>query len=226
MDNQFMSSNDYDERRENYFRQQCKVMAPKLKTLCACTIIGFVLAVIAILSGIILGVASVFIGPSAEGILNALIILFLIISTVNAIIYGVSVIMMKEYDERFLLAGIMYIIYEISNSLKQVFDNGFVKLFAFVGSILGLIFVANFAAAMNECLLGINNRLAESWDLFKKIYIITLIASGVCLVIAFIPGIRGLGALGLFLAGLAFLVIGIWQIVLLFQSASAMSKYN
>ena len=146
---------------------------------------------------------------------------------VNALIFGINIILMRDVDDRFQTAGIFYIIYYIlSNAMDLIFDQNIVgSTFNIIGAILGLIYITNFTSAMSDSLWHINNALADNWMTFKKVFFGLLIASLACVVLAFIPIINILAAIALVIIAIGLIGVGIWQLVLLFMSAGAVRNY-
>ncbi len=214
---------DYTKIDEDYARQdaekRCKIMAPKLTALCVCTIVGFVLTILSFFVGIICGILRTdTTGP---------VIVMVALIVVNALVFGINIILMRDADDRFQTAGIFYIIYYIlSNAMDLIFDQNIVgSTFNIIGAILGLIYITNFTSAMSDSLWHINNALADNWMTFKKVFFGLLIATLACVVLAFIPIINILAAIALVIIAIGLIGVGIWQLVLLFMSAGAVRNY-
>lgn len=212
------SDYEYEQNKRNYLKGVCSAMAPKLNILCISTIIGIVIAVINVILAFAygLGLKIAFFGLLA----------FLFLAFVNCMVYGIVLCTMKGQDNGFMTAGITYIVYQIlysaGNGIFSYFWFG--KLAQIVSFIFGLIFILSFVGAMNEILLGVDNYLAESWMIFKKYFSIALIATIVCVILAYVPIIKILAAIGLIISMIALLVLFIWQIILLFKTKNAMQN--
>ncbi len=83
-----------------------------------------------------------------------------------------------------------------------------------------------FTRALSALTFNVNSTLADSWDLLRKVYIISLVTgvvAGFCVIIPFI-GILAAVVLGLYM--FAMLGMGIWEMVMIILTSIAMGKYK
>ena len=195
-------------------------MAPKFTILCILTVIGIVISVM----NFFLGIAY------QKGSLSAVLGLLLcaVIAFVNCLVYGIVLCTMKGQDSRFMAAGVSYIIFQaLYTSGSGLFsDRWFGMIFELAGIVLGLVFIFSFVSAVSEVLSGVDDRLAKSWDTFKKFIAGILIGILACILMMFVLILSALGALGLMILGIALIGMFIWQIVLLFMTAGAMRNFR
>lgn len=78
---------------------------------------------------------------------------------------------------------------------------------------------------MTAALNSVNDDIAKGWGNLKNLYVYALIGMGACFILIFIPLIGSLASFVLFLCDIAFLVAGIWEISLIYESAKALNSY-
>ena len=114
--------NDYDSRKDEYLRKQAEFMGNKIgilfKLQIAMLIVGLVIILLSVLAGIIM-----FITNGSKLIVYLIIVPAALITLGLGIYYGVTLISMKEYDERYSTAGVLYIVYAILNAIHDFFSN-------------------------------------------------------------------------------------------------------
>lgn len=144
------------------------------------------------------------------------------------VIYAGIMISMKEYDGKYMTAGILYIFGEALSLLKEFLSEtslswvaGFASL---ASSILLLISLLLFVNAIKDDVASFNSYLSGSWEGFKKMYIAMIVISVVGALVAIV--FQGLGALIILISSILALILSIWQIVLLYKSGKAMLAFK
>lgn len=226
--NGYTNGYEDEEERENYLKEKAAFMWPKLSIMFWVVIGGIIFAVISIALELIAAVYTVIkTGASepGEGFL-ALTIAIGLVGVVLNIVYGIALIMMKKYDERYRTAGICYIISEVLDFIYQdiIGENGIGLLIGLAGIIVSVVSMFCFYNAIQDDISSFNGHLAESWNSLKKMTIALFIVMGVGMIVILIS-LVGLGEFILFIAVIMGIIVGIWQIVLLYKSFNAMKNY-
>ena len=218
--------NDYDSRKDEYLRKQAEFMGNKIgilfKLQIAMLIVGLVIILLSVLAGVIM-----FVTNGSTLIVYLIIVPAALITLGLGIYYGVTLISMKEYDERYSTAGVLYIIYAILNSIHDFFSNsdGLGNFINLIGAVVAMISLMFFINAITEDVAPFDGYISESWNLFKKTYIGMVIGLGVGLCLTLIR-FFGLAMLVIGICTILGLVVGIWQIVLLYKTSESMKRYT
>ena len=142
------------------------------------------------------------------------------------IIYSIILFSLKKYDSEFGLAGIFNILSGIFTFIKLFlsYDFSSLVLYFFI-AVFSLISLLKFAGAMSSCLYSVNVSISNSWNTYRKAYIITVILCGLG-VLALKSGISLLTGFILIVCIIAVLWITIWNLVLLYKSFYAMKTFT
>lgn len=217
---QFNSDAEYEEQKRRYKQKACKDASLKFTLLCISTIMG-----------IAIGLFTVFFSFISQifwfGSFRYALYFFMAISFVNFLFYGLVLCTLSSQESGFLKAGITYILYSVLYYLgRYIFeDTWYGTIFMIVGMVLGLIYIYNFIASTGEILYGVDNYLAMCWDTYRKWITFILFATLGCLLVFFVPIINLIAAVGVIILGIASIVIQVWEIILMFKTASAFKNY-
>ena len=155
-----------------------------------------------------------------------LILAVLVILALGAL--GISIAMivimfrMGKYDDDFKYAGIFVLVSSLIQAGGNIAGSDVVKIIA---SVFSVLYIFKFTKAMTAALNSVNDDIAKGWGNLKNLYVYALIGMGACFILIFIPLIGSLASFVLFLCAIAFLVAGIWEISLIYESAKALNSY-
>ena len=174
----------------------------KFRTLCIIEIVQLILAVLAVIGGLI--------GA------DFLAILCVLVSLAAAIIYLVVVMGLKEYNDLFRTAGLFYISKEILNFISGMFIPEPLKtILGIVTVILNIMYILKFCEACVELLKDKNRNVAESWERYRSYSICYFVAAIIFKILSFIPVINHLTGLFALAATACSIVLLVWHIILL-----------
>ena len=149
------------------------------------------------------------------------------ISLVLSIIHGGTLLSMGKQMDDFSSAGVMYILAQIASLLKSVFSaSGLGSLFNLVSLGLSIAFLLKFCAAMISCFDTIGSGMSASWESFKTVYLVGTIGALGSVFLVLVPGLAGLAVIGVYGFSVMMIIVGIWEIVLLRQSAVEFLEYT
>ena len=144
----------------------------KFRTLCIIEIVQLILAVLAVIGGLI--------GA------DFLAILCVLVSLAAAIIYLVVVMGLKEYNDLFRTAGLFYISKEILNFISGMFIPEPLKtILGIVTVILNIMYILKFCKACEELLEDKHRGVADSWNRYGGYMICYLVATIIFKIISF-----------------------------------------
>ncbi len=182
----------------------------KFRTLCIIEIVQLILAVLAVIGGLI--------GA------DFLAILCVLVSLAAAIIYLVVVMGLKEYNDLFRTAGWFYLSKEILNFITELYSLGLVKdIFGIIAVILNIMYILKFCKACEELLEDKHRGVADSWNRYGGYMICYLVATIIFKIISLILTISlpmGIFALVGVVCGIIFMV---WHIILLGDTDAVLS---
>lgn len=129
---------------------------------------------------------------------------------------------MGKYNDGFKYAVLFIIISFIISLFSFFVDSIAVPLLTPVFPILSTFkYINTMALILNP----VNKKLASGWGNLQLLYIYTLIAAGVSIIMGAISSARDLSAFVLYVCLFAMLVAKIWEINLIYDSAKAMNSY-
>lgn len=202
-------------------------MSRKCNTLFVISIISLILSAVAIIMAVSALTSS---RQSYSDLKNTatMVIIIYVASLILSIFYGATILSMGTYMDDFSSAGGLYIGAQICSFLKNIFGSGnsLGSICNLVGAALSIVFILKFSAGMINCFDAIDNYMAGSWESFKTTYLVGTIGTFVSALIAIMPGLTGLGFFGVIGFAIMMIIVGIWQIVLLRQSANEFAVYS
>lgn len=219
---------EHDAKRDEYLKRQANVMGNKVMLLFKLTILSIIMALASVVVMLIIAVYTVMYGGSEE------IVMYVAwgvvaISFIIQLIYAGVMISMKEFDGKYLTSGILYILGQSFSVAKEVLGeieslSMFASLASLASSIVLLISLFFFIAAIKDDVAPFNSYLSGSWEGFKRANIGVVIITVIGVALAFI--LPGLGGFVLFIGALIGIVISIWQIVLLYKTGKSMLAFK
>lgn len=199
-------------------------LGKKLSVLFAISVMNVIILVITFI--ISMGAISADSYSEVKGASDALIVI-LIITVVLAIIYGVTICSMGKYNEELSSAGPIYIADQICSVISNLLGrSGAGSLFNLISLALSIVFVLKFCAGMISCFEAIASSMASTWESFKTVFLVSVIGMLASVFLVFMPGLAGLAVLGVIGFTIMSIVVAIWQIVILRQSATEMLEYT
>ena len=196
-------------------------MSRKCNTLFVISIISLILSAVAIIMALSVLTSS---RQSYSDLKNTatMVIIIYVASLVLSIFYGATILSMGTYMDDFSSAGGLYIGAQICTFLKNIFGSGNAlgSICNLVGAALSIVFIFKFSAGMINCFDAIDNYMAGSWESFKTTYLVGTIGTFASALIAITPGLTGLGFFGVIGFAIMMIIVGIWQIILLRESAN------
>jgi hypothetical protein len=150
------------------------------------------------------------------------------VSIVLAIVFGSTLISMGQYMDDFSAAGALYIASQICSVLKTILgsSSGLGSIFSLVSMGLSIAYVIKFSGAMIACFDIIVSYMSDSWATFKTLFLVGTIGSVACVFGVFFPGLAQLALLGVYGFLIMLVIVGIWQIILLRESAQVFLEYT
>ena len=144
---------------------------------------------------------------------------------VGTILYCVSLFSLGGYYDAFKTAGILMLVCTGLTLVKNLVPEGLASLVALVSAILKIFQMKYFVEGSETSLRGVDAKLSEKWDLYWRAYMITLIATIVCELGIYAPGLSSIAGVGEAICSIAALIIGIWMLVLINQTSQAHLKF-
>ena len=142
-----------------------------------------------------------------------------------AIAYCVVLISMGAYYEAFTYSGILMIIASFLSVWEEFNESAELALLISLASSVAEIFQMKFfVSGCESSLYGVDNSLSASWSTYWKIYVTILVTGIVAAFCLFIPGINILAALAILVVALVSIGISIWMLILIKQTADALSR--
>lgn len=198
---------------------RCRVLGKKYGTL-------FGISVFEVIAFVVLQVIAwhALIGASLP-VLRGSAVLLGIVTVFVAVIYGSTVFSLGKYYDGFKSSGWLYVIYQGLSVYSYMTSGVGRPLFSFLASLFGILYVMSFSSSMEESFDLVDEKMAGTWVLFKKVFLISQIGQYVSFLTVLgthFANFFWLLYLGMNAAGF---LIRIWQFILLGESSSAMDKY-
>lgn len=227
MANNYSGSSQLNERQLALARERKEwttALGNKLNVLFGISILNVIVIVITLI--ITLSARSSNSYSDVKGAIDALKIV-LVITLILTVIYGVTLCSMGKYNDDLSTAGILYILYQVASIIKSFMGNGsgISSLFQLVSLALSIAFILKFSEGMIISFVSIGSSMSDSWESFKKVYLISVIGMLASVFVMLMPGLFALGNIGVLGFSILSVIVAIWQIVILRQSATAMLEY-
>lgn len=197
----------------------------KLNVLFIVSVLNVILQVITFI--ITMSVRSADSYSDVEGAVKALLVVA-VISLVLAIIYGVNICSMGKFNDDLSTAGVLYICNQVCSVISSFLgrSSGASSLFNLVSLALSIAFILKFSSGMITCFDAIGSGMSASWESFKTVYLISVIGMLASVIMAIMPGLYGLAVVAVLGFSIMTIIVAIWQIVILRQSATEMLEYT
>lgn len=196
---------------------RCLDMGKKFRRL-------FLLVIATIIMTVITYVC-VFYALSSEQALTSVSLIPGIVIIVLAVVYGATLISLGSYHDEFSSAGIFYILAQISSVLNSRAVGFFGLVTSLMYTFFGIMYVLKLAAGMEVSFEIVDVKMAGKWEVYKKIFLtvnLLSLVNALCIISSGYGSVNFYGGIALAMASV---VVSIWQIVLLGQSARAMEHY-
>ncbi len=151
-----------------------------------------------------------------------------VIALVLAIIYGITICSMGKYNDDLSAAGVLYIFNQVCSVVSNLMGrgSGASSLFNFISLALSIAFILKFCSGMITCFSTIGSGMSLNWESFKTVYLISVIGMLASVLMAIMPGLFGLAVVAVLGFSIMTIIVAIWQIVILRQSATEMLEYT
>lgn len=211
----------YEEKAAYELLEKYKDIGKKLM------IIFWIMLVSNILSAVNLGIEILATILRNAGLKENLGLISAILGCIAAFAIGVIIFTMRQYDEQLGIAGMTFLFSQVISSISAYLSNScFESVLTLAASVMGIIYIIKYTKALSALTYNISCRIADNWELLRKVYLGGLVTAVVCSFLLIVPGINILAAIIIAIVMLVMLVISIWQMVLVFQTSRAMSKYE
>ena len=149
-----------------------------------------------------------------------------VISLAAGIVTAVILFILGKEESCFKAAGIAYIIIALSSTVTEFLPDGLIKtVLELVTLIAEMFYLFEFINGSIYILAGVDNYIASSWETLKKVIIYLFIGIVACVILVFIPIIRYLALIAIFIAAIGAIGILIWEWVLMFKTARALKNF-
>ena len=149
-----------------------------------------------------------------------------VISLAAGIVTAVILFTLGKEESCFKAAGIAYIIIAVSSTATEFLPDGLIKtVLNLVTLIAEMFYLFEFINGSIYILAGVDNYIASSWETLKKVIIYLFVGIVACVILMFIPFIRVLALIAMVFASIAAIAIFIWELVLMFKTASALKNF-
>ena len=111
-------------------------------------------------------------------------------------------------------------------TVTEFLPDGLIKtVLNLVTLIAEMFYLFEFINGSIYILAGVDNYIASSWETLKKVIIYLFIGIVACVILVFIPIIRYLALIAIFIAAIGAIGILIWEWVLMFKTARALKNF-
>ena len=199
-------------------KRRCGSMAPVLKQL----FIARIITIAAPIISIIFALASFSNGPA-----STMFIAMIIVLAAN-VFYIIVLFRLGKYHDDFKFAAIISILSPVFSTISRTLSNepGLVVFISLLSAGLSLLLLWKFSNAMISSFERVDLALTSSWESYRTWTIGFSCASMACFLLAFVPGINILAAIGGLVCAIGLLVLMIWEIVLIYNSYQSMEAYS
>lgn len=196
-------------------RERCAVLGKKFQILFWISILSVILSVLMF----VLAYAT-----QSKGVVTV----FAVIAIVLGVIYAATLFTLGKFIENFKLAAITYILLQISDFIKQISSSNFFAytIFSVASLGLGIGYVLKYTYAMEESIISVDGYIADSWASYRKAYIGVMIASLICVIMAFAPAFAFLAMIASVILSIVAIVLSVWQLVILYRSGKRMIEFS
>lgn len=198
---------------------QCDLQeGEKSKFLGKCFTALFVVMVFAIVNSILSGVMPVLEVPTT------------IIDAIRWIANAVILLIMSRYSDHYKSSAICLLIAELGEIVLWFFIGDETPAWSLLISIplaiMGIYSVFQTCQGHSEVLCSTNSTLSSKWNRMYCFKMYVLIATIVCTLLVFIPVLNVIAALGLVVVAIAGVIVGVLEIVYLYQSMKHFRDYS
>jgi len=206
-------------------RERCHKRGKLYFILFWLTVIGTpVIIVLALIGGVVSGIAN--------SLFDSMSVYYVVIGTISLISLAAGVatavilFILGRDESCFKAAGIAYIFVNIFNVITEFVPEGFFNLaLSLLTLIAELFYLFEFINGSIYILAGVDDYLASSWEMLKKVFIYLFIGLTACIVLMFIPFINILALIVLVIAAIGSIGVLIWEWVLMFKTARALKNF-
>lgn len=202
-----------ERQQQTALRERCAVLGKKYQTLFWVSIISVIISVVMLVMAYATRSAGAVLVLAASAI-------------VLGIIYAVTLFTLGQYNENYTLAGVAYILLQVTDFIKQMAGGEIGMLFSLASLGLGIGYVLKYTLAMEECFTLVDGYISDSWASYRKAYIGVTIGSIACVVLAFVPFLAFLAVVGSVILAIVAIGLSIWQLVILNRSANRMIEFS
>ena len=149
-----------------------------------------------------------------------------LIGIVIGVVTAVILFVLGKEESCFRAAGIAYLFVAGLNTASQFPPEGIIKTVVELGTIIATLFyLFEFINGSIYILAGVDDYIANSWEIIKKVFIYLFAGLVVCIILMFIPIFTFFAVILLIIAVIIALGVYIWELVLMFKTASALKNF-
>ena len=149
-----------------------------------------------------------------------------LIGIVIGVVTAVILFVLGKEESCFRAAGIAYLFVAGLNTASQFLPEGIIKTVVELGTIIATLFyLFEFINGSIYILAGVDDYIANSWEIIKKVFIYLFAGLVVCIILMFIPIFTFFAVILLIIAVIIALGVYIWELVLMFKTASALKNF-
>lgn len=184
------------------------------------TICGTIMVLLSASAGVI--------DSSGSAFLFLLIAFGLAIAVIGfSIYYCVCVIQLGRYYDSFKTAGILYIVSSVVGSIdERISDPALLLVLMLFGVVLSLVQTKFFVDGMTSCLNGVDPSLQDTWSLYWKAFVISMVVSAACAVGIVASQSVSLALFSVVAMAVIDLAMAIWELILIKRSSDALIYYS
>ena len=149
-----------------------------------------------------------------------------LIGIVIGVVTAVILFVLGKEESCFRAAGIAYLFVAGLNTASQFLPEGIIKTVVELGTIIATLFyLFEFINGSIYILAGVDDYIANSWEIIKKVFIYLFAGLVVCIILMFIPIFTFFAVILLIIAVIIAFGVYIWELVLMFKTASALKNF-
>ncbi|MBR3057723.1 MAG: hypothetical protein IKG93_07095 [Clostridiales bacterium] len=151
-----------------------------------------------------------------------------ILGFVTSVLFAVVLFSLSKFNDNFQAAAIAYVFAQGCSFVQNMAGSsaGLSIVFSLASSLLSIAYVMKLTTGMEECFNVVDGYMADSWASFRKAFVVVMIITVACVILAFVPILNLLALIGSLGTVVAAIVLAIWQLVLLFRSAETMLRFS
>ncbi|MBO4749631.1 MAG: hypothetical protein J5546_04885 [Lachnospiraceae bacterium] len=199
--------------------QRCRELGEKMHVVFVVNIVILILTVLLVATS-----ASVIANPygGSLGLAAFLLLLSAIGIIVCSIVYCVSVFQMGKYYDAFKTAGVLMLVAVILGALGNMTSGGLASLLSIASNIVKIFQLKYFIDGATDALIPTNTDVTSRWESLWKVYLITLVATLISSVGAYIPVINILAGIVAIICAIVSIIVGIWELILIKATSDAL----